>query len=111
MAKERHPESGAAQETKPKAPVTYRMSEQPSAKVQEEEFAKQLRIARYLAAGGSPPSRTLEPAPEAKTPKRGRPVAKVGTKAKAAGGSEGESAEISSSGPQQNEKQRGSLER
>jgi hypothetical protein len=76
-------ESAAAQETKPKAPVTYQVSEQPSSKVQEEEFAKQLRIARYLAAGGSPPSRPLEPAPEAKTPKRGRPIAKAGAKPKA----------------------------
>jgi hypothetical protein len=37
--------------TKAKAPVTYQVSEQPSSKVQEEEFAKQLRLARYLAAG------------------------------------------------------------
>ena len=82
-AKERHPESAAVQETKPKAPVTYQISEQPSSRVQEEEFAKQLRLARYLAAGGSPPARTLEPAPEAKERKRGRPVAKAGGKAKA----------------------------
>jgi hypothetical protein len=82
MAKERHPESAAAEETEPKAPVTYQVSEQPSTRVQEEEFAKQLRLARYLAAGGSPPSRPLEPAPEAKTPKRGRPVAKAGVKTK-----------------------------
>ena len=62
VAKERHPESAAAEATKPKAPVTYQMSEQPSSKVQEEEFAKQLRLARYLAAGGSPPARPLEAA-------------------------------------------------
>jgi hypothetical protein len=79
-AKERHPES-AVEEAKPKAPVTYQVSEQPSTRVQEEEFAKQLRLARYLAAGGSPPSRPLEAAPEVKTPKRGRPVAKAGAKA------------------------------
>jgi len=42
-----------------------------------------LRLARYLAAGGSPPSRALEAVPEAKTPKRGRPVAKAGGKSKA----------------------------
>jgi IS30 family transposase len=30
VTKERHPESAAAQETKPKAPVTYQVSEQPS---------------------------------------------------------------------------------
>jgi hypothetical protein len=81
-AKERHPKSAAAEETKPTAPVTYQMSEQPSSRVQEEEFAKQLRLARYLAAGGSPPSRTLEPAPEAKTSKRERPIAKAGAKTK-----------------------------
>ena len=45
---------------------------------------KQLRLARYLAAGGSPPSRPLEPVSEVKAPKRGRPVAKVGAKTKAA---------------------------
>jgi hypothetical protein len=47
-------------------PVTYQVAEQPSSRVQEEEFAKQLRLARYLAAGGSPPSRAAKPAPEAK---------------------------------------------
>ena len=83
MAKKRHQESAAAEETKPTAPVTYQVSEQPSTRVQEEEFAKQLRLARYLAAGGSPPSRLLEPTPEAKTAKRGRPVAKAGAKTKA----------------------------
>ena len=82
VTKERRQEFAAAEETKPKAPVTYQISEQPSSRVQEEEFAKQLRLARYLAAGGSPPSRLLEPAPEARTPKRGRPVAKAGSKAK-----------------------------
>jgi hypothetical protein len=82
-AKERRPESAAAEGAKPKAPVTYQLSEQPSSRVQEEEFAKQLRLARYLAAGGSPPPRPLEPAPEAKTPKRGRPIAKAGAKPKA----------------------------
>jgi hypothetical protein len=83
MAKERHLESAAAEETKPKAPVTYQVSEQPSTRVQEEEFAKQLRLARYLAAGGSPPSRPLEPVPEARTPKRAQPIAKAGAKGKA----------------------------
>ena len=83
MAKERHPESAAAEETKPKAPVTYQISEQPSAKVQEEEFAKQLRLARYLAAGGSPPARSLEPLRQPRTPKQARPVAKARAKTKA----------------------------
>jgi hypothetical protein len=80
-ARERHPESAVAEGTTPKAPVIYRVSEQPSARVQEEEFAKQLRLARYLAAGGSPPARPIEAAPEAKAPKRGRPVAKAGARA------------------------------
>jgi hypothetical protein len=44
MAKERYPESAAAEGTKSKAPVTYQVSE-PSSRVQEEEFAKQLRLA------------------------------------------------------------------
>jgi hypothetical protein len=82
MAKEGHLES-AAEATKAKAPVTYQVSEQPSSRVQEEEFAKQLRLARYLAAASLPPSRPLEPAPEARTLKKGRPVAKAGVKTKA----------------------------
>jgi len=68
MPKERGPESAAAEGAKPKPPMRYELSEQPSSKVQEEEFAKQLRLARYLAASSLPPSRTLEPAPEAKRP-------------------------------------------
>jgi hypothetical protein len=83
MAKEGHPESAAAEETKPKAPVTYQVSEQPSARVQEEEFAKQLRLARYLAAASLPPSRPLEPVRQPRTPKQERPSAKAGTKTKA----------------------------
>jgi hypothetical protein len=123
MAGERHPESAAAGETKPKAPVTYQVSEQPSTRVQEEEFAKQLRLARYLAAGGSPPSRPLEPVPAIETPKRGRPVAKSSAKTK--GGTAGKKAreeelakerrraggvghKIPSSAPRRGEKQRGS---
>ena len=78
MAKERHPESAAGQETKRKAPVTYRIAEQPGARVQEEEFAKQLRLARYLAAGGLPPVRALEAVREVRTPKQERPIAKGG---------------------------------
>ena len=69
--------------TKPKAPVTYQVSEQPSSRVQEEEFAKQLRLARYLAAASLPPSRPLEAVPQAKAPKRARPVAKARAKTKA----------------------------
>jgi hypothetical protein len=76
-------ESAAAEEPKPKAPVTYQVSEQPSSRVQEEEFAKQLRLARYLAAGGSPPSRSLEVVHEPRTQKKERPLAKAGVKTKA----------------------------
>jgi hypothetical protein len=83
LAKERLPESAAAEETKPKAPVTYQVSEQLSARVQEEEFAKQLRLARYLAASSLPRSRPLEPVREARTRKQERPSAKPGAKAKA----------------------------
>jgi hypothetical protein len=79
---ERHPEPAAAEATKPKAPVTYQVSEQPSSRVQEEEFAKQLRLARYLAAGGSPPSRQLEPVRQPRTAKKERSIAKAGAKNK-----------------------------
>jgi hypothetical protein len=82
ITEERHQHSAAAEEAN-KVPVTYQVSEQPSTRVQEEEFAKQLRLARYLAAGGSPPPRSVEPVREARTPKRAQPVAKVGGKAKA----------------------------
>ena len=83
LTKERHPESAAAEETKPKAQLTYQMSEQPSARVQEEEFAKQLRLARYLAAASLPPSRPLAPVRQPRTPKPERLVAKAGGKSKA----------------------------
>jgi hypothetical protein len=86
MAKERPQESAPAQETKPRAPVTYQVSEQPSSRAQEEEFAKQLRLARHLAAGGSPPSRTLEPGRQPRTHKQERTIAKAGGKAKAGAG-------------------------
>jgi hypothetical protein len=46
--------------------------------VQEEEFAKQLRLARYLAAGGSPPSRPVETVRQPRTRKQERPVVKGG---------------------------------
>jgi hypothetical protein len=78
-AKERQQES-TPEATKSKAPVAYQVSEQPSAIVQEEEFAKQLRLARYLAASSLPPSRPLEPAREVRTHKRERPIAKTGAK-------------------------------
>jgi hypothetical protein len=82
MAKERHQES-TPEATKPKAPVTYQIAEQPSSRVQEEEFAKQLRLARYLAASSLPPSRAMEAAPEMRKPKQARPLAKAGGKTKA----------------------------
>jgi len=72
----------ATGEAKSNAPVTYQVAEQPSTRVQEEEFAKQLRLARYLATGGSPPSRTLEPARQPRTRKPDRRIAKAGAKAK-----------------------------
>ena len=81
MAKERHPES-SPEATKLEAPITYQITEKPSTRVQEEAFAKQLRLARYLAAGGSPPSRLLESLRQGRTPKPERPIAKVAVKAK-----------------------------
>jgi hypothetical protein len=84
LTKERHPESAAAEEVKPKAVVTYQVSERPSSRVQKEEFAKQLRLARYLAAGGSPPSRPMETVRQPRTPKQERPIAKASGKTKAA---------------------------
>ena len=56
------------------APVTYQVPEPSSALVREEEFAKQWRLARYLAGASLPPSRPLEPGLEARTPKHERPV-------------------------------------
>jgi hypothetical protein len=83
VTKERHPESAAAQETRPKAPLTHQLSEQPSTRVQEEESAKQLRLARYLAAASLPRARQLESVREVRTPKQERPIAKAGAKTKA----------------------------
>jgi hypothetical protein len=80
--KERHPES-TPEATKANAPVTYQVSERPSSRVQEEEFAKQLRLARYLAAGGSPPSRPLESVRQPRTPEQKRPIGKTRAKTKA----------------------------
>jgi hypothetical protein len=77
MAKERHPESAAAQETKPKAPGHVPGFRTTLLQSPGGEFAKQLRLARYLAAGGSPPSRPLEPVRQPRTPKRVRSVTKA----------------------------------
>jgi hypothetical protein len=82
VTKERRQESAAAEEAKPKTPVTYKAPEQPSGLVQEEEFAKQLRLARYLAAASLPPSRPLEAVRQPRTPKQERPIAKAGAKTK-----------------------------
>jgi hypothetical protein len=60
----------------------YQVVEQPSAVVREEEFAKQLRIARYLAGAGSPAGRVVEQAPKARTPKEARPAIKAKSKTK-----------------------------
>jgi hypothetical protein len=43
--------------------VTYQPSEQASPLLREDEFAKQLRLARYLAASSLPPSRPPGAAP------------------------------------------------
>jgi hypothetical protein len=60
-----------------KSQTTYQVAEQPSAVVREEEFAKQLRIARYLAAARLPAGRSLEHAPQVRTPKEARPLTKA----------------------------------
>ena len=66
-----------------RAPVTYQLPEPASALVREEEFAKQLRIARYLARASLPAARPLEPVPKARAPKHQRPVKKAEPKGKA----------------------------
>jgi hypothetical protein len=65
-----------------KAGVSYQVVEQPSAVVRGEEFAKQLRIARFLAGTGLPAARVLEPALPAKTRQEGKPVKKGSPKTK-----------------------------
>jgi hypothetical protein len=57
--------------------VTYPPSEQASPLLREDEFAKQLRLARYLAASSRPPSRPLEPHLEARARKEARSVTKA----------------------------------
>jgi hypothetical protein len=68
-------QSTPAKETKSAA--TYQIVEQPSAVVWEEEFAKQLRIARYLAGSRLPAVRSLEQASGAKKAKRLHTTAKA----------------------------------
>jgi hypothetical protein len=65
---------GTSEKTAQK-PVTYQVPEPPSALVREEEFAKQLRLARYLAGTSLGPARTME-----KMEGRGRSVTKPGPK-------------------------------
>jgi hypothetical protein len=72
---------GAAGEEK-KTSVTYQPSEQVSPLVREEEFAKQLRLARYLAGASLPAARTLEPGPKGRAPKQERSVPKARSKPK-----------------------------
>jgi hypothetical protein len=73
--------ASAAQQPTPaketKSAATYQIAEQPSAVVREEEFAKQLRIARYLAGARLPAVRSLELAPGAKKTKRLHSTAKA----------------------------------
>ena len=71
-----HSDINAAEE-KQKASVKYQVSEQPAAMVREEEFAKQLRLARYLAGASLPPSRPLEPVLKGRAPKQERSVPKA----------------------------------
>jgi hypothetical protein len=60
------------------------LSSQPSALIREEDFAKQLLLARYLAGASLPPSRRLETHLNAKTPKPVRPLTKARRRTKAA---------------------------
>jgi hypothetical protein len=60
-----------------KSESIYQIAEQPSAVVREEEFAKQLRIARYLAGARLPVVRSLEQAPRAKKATRPHSTAKA----------------------------------
>jgi len=107
--------TGSKAETRMSA--TYQVVEQPSAVVQEEEFAKQLRIARYLAGTSLPAVRSLEQAPRVKKSKRlhstakARPVTKKETPKQKAEEKERRRAgrvgqKVPSAGPGRGEKQR-----
>jgi hypothetical protein len=65
-----------------KTSVSYQPSLQASPVVREEEFAQQLRLARYLAASSLPPSRPLEPVLKGRAPKQERSVPKARSKPK-----------------------------
>ncbi|MBV9875184.1 MAG: hypothetical protein JO025_10690 [Verrucomicrobia bacterium] len=62
--------------------VTYEPSKQASPVVREEEFAKQLRIARYLAGASAPAVRKLEPAVQPQRRKSAKAIPKTRTGAK-----------------------------
>jgi len=82
IAQERHQGPARTSEEK-KTSVTNELFEPPSALVREEEFAKQLRLARYLAVSSLPPARALEPVIKARAPKQEGSVTKARSKAKA----------------------------
>jgi hypothetical protein len=126
IVQERRQGPGGASEEK-KTSVTNELSEQPSALVREEDFTKQLRLARYLAGASLGRPRELESALKVKTPKQGRGTRKAPTKGQGRSGEtkgwgggigEGEaagwaagSAEDAASGSHRSEKQRGSPNR
>ena len=125
IAQERHQGRAGARKEK-KTSVTNELSAQPSALIREEDFAKQLRLARYLAGASLPPSRRLETHLKARTPKQVRPLAKARRRTKAASrGQKAGEAELAkerrrtgrpvqgtpSSGPRRGEKPRPSPER
>jgi hypothetical protein len=68
-----------------KKPITYQVPDEPSSGTRKEDFAKQLRLARYLAAGSFPPSLQLNLVPEAGTSKPLERVTKATRRTKAEG--------------------------
>ena len=77
-----------------KAPITYRVPEAASALVREEEFAKQLRLTRYLAGASLGPPRAVE-----KVGERARSVTMPKPRTKAqAGNKKGAEAELPGKG-------------
>jgi hypothetical protein len=74
--------TGTSEKTAQK-PVTYQVPEPPSALVREEAFAKQLRLARYLAGASLGSPRALEKAGEtSRIVTQPRPRAKAQSKNK-----------------------------
>ena len=92
VVQEKHQGSPAGGEEK-RTSVTYQPSEQPSARVREEEFAKQLRLARYLAGATVGRPREIEKAVE-----KARSITKPKPRAKARSSGRGRS-EKQRSGP------------